>query len=146
MDVDSPNWRLTLDDIPFMDKLPPSETPKVGTVEDWYYINLTGDTHPMHTYLVTFQVVRRFPFDAEAYEEAVGEGPNGGVPGGTDPTPYRTGPDPRPTRPNGASRTPSRPTPAKSRSSARSSTSRPALPRRSPTCTTATSSNTRTTT
>ena len=37
--------------------------------------------------------MRRFPFDAEAYEEAVGEGPNGGVPGGTDPTPYRTGPD-----------------------------------------------------
>jgi spore coat protein A len=93
VDVDSPNWRLTLDDIPFMDNLPASETPKVGTVEDWYYINLTGDTHPMHTHLVTFQVARRFPFDAEAYEEAVGEGPNGGVPGGTDPTPYRTGPD-----------------------------------------------------
>ena len=58
VDVDSPNWRLTLDDIPFMDNQPASETPKVGTVEDWYYINLTGDTHPMHTHLVTFQVVR----------------------------------------------------------------------------------------
>jgi spore coat protein A len=76
-----------------MANLPTSETPKVGTVEDWYYINLTGDTHPMHTHLVPFQVVRRFPFDAEAYETEVGEGPNGGVPGGTDPTPYRTGPD-----------------------------------------------------
>lgn len=93
IDVDSPNWRLTLSDNPFMDNLPATETPKVGTIEDWYYINLTGDTHPMHTHLVTFQVVRRFPFDAEAYETAVGEGPNGGVPGGTDPTPYRTGPD-----------------------------------------------------
>jgi spore coat protein A len=93
IDVDSDNWRLTLNDNPFMDNLPATETPKVGTIEDWYYINLTGDTHPMHTHLVTFQVVRRFPFDAEAYETAIGEGSNGGVPGGTDPTPYRTGPD-----------------------------------------------------
>ena len=93
VDVDSDRWRLTLSDNPFMDNLPATETPKVGTIEDWYYVNLTGDTHPMHTHLVTFEVVRRFPFDAEAYETAIGEGPNGGVPGGTDPTPYRTGPD-----------------------------------------------------
>ena len=47
----------------------------------------------MHTHLVTFQVVRRFPFDAVAYAAAAGTGPNGGVPGGTDPEPFRTGPD-----------------------------------------------------
>jgi spore coat protein A len=91
--ADTSDWRLTLSDNPFMDNLPPTETPTVGTVEDWYYINLTEDTHPMHTHLVTFQVVRRFPFDDDAYVAAVGTGPNGGVPGGTDPTPFRTGPD-----------------------------------------------------
>ena len=67
-----------------------TETPKVGTVEDWVYVNLTGDTHPTHMYLVTFQVVGRTPFDAEAYEEG-NEGPHG-VPGGIDPTPFATGP------------------------------------------------------
>jgi spore coat protein A len=45
----------------------------------------------MHTHLVTFQVVGRTPFDAEAYEEAYG-GPNG-VPGGIDPSPFATGPE-----------------------------------------------------
>jgi spore coat protein A, manganese oxidase len=69
---------------------PTTETPKVGTVEDWVYINLTPDTHPMHTHLVTFQVIGRTPFDVGAYEEAF-EGPNG-VPGGIDPTPFATGP------------------------------------------------------
>ena len=49
---------------------PTTETPKVGTIEDWVYINMTGDTHPMHSHLVTFQVVGRTPFDVEAYEEA----------------------------------------------------------------------------
>jgi spore coat protein A len=62
----------------------------VGTVEDWVYINMTGDTHPMHTHLVTFQVIGRTPFDAEAYEAAYG-GRNG-VPGGIDPAAFATGP------------------------------------------------------
>jgi spore coat protein A len=62
----------------------------VGTVEDWVFINLTPDTHPMHTHLVTFQVIGRTPFDVEAYEEG-NEGPHG-VPGGIDPTPFATGP------------------------------------------------------
>ena len=64
--------------------------PAAGTVEDWVYINMTGDTHPMHTHLVTFQVVGRTPFDVDAYQAAYG-GPNG-VPGGIDPTPFATGP------------------------------------------------------
>jgi spore coat protein A len=66
------------------------ESPTVGTVEDWVYINLTGDTHPMHTHLVTHQVIGRTPFNADAYADAYG-GPNG-VPGGIDPTPFATGP------------------------------------------------------
>jgi spore coat protein A len=67
-----------------------SETPRAGTVEDWVYVNLTEDTHPMHTHLFTHQVIGRTPFDAEAYAQAHG-GPNG-VPGGIDPSPFATGP------------------------------------------------------
>jgi spore coat protein A len=66
------------------------ETPRAGTVEDWVYVNLTEDTHPMHTHLFTHQVIGRTPFDAEAYAQAHG-GPNG-VPGGIDPSPFATGP------------------------------------------------------
>jgi spore coat protein A len=88
IDVDEPTWFLNLNGLHFEDAV--TETPKVGTVEDWVYINVTGDTHPMHTHLVTFQVIGRTPFDAEAYEDAYG-GPDG-VPGGIDPTPFATGP------------------------------------------------------
>jgi spore coat protein A len=66
------------------------EAPRAGTVEDWVYINMTGDTHPMHTHLFTHQVIGRTPFDAEAYQERYG-GP-AGVPGGIDPSPFATGP------------------------------------------------------
>jgi spore coat protein A len=86
--VDTPDWFLNLNALHFEDEI--TETPRVGTIEDWVYINVTGDTHPMHSHLVTFQVVGRTPFDAEAYEAAFG-GPNG-VPGGIDPTPFATGP------------------------------------------------------
>jgi spore coat protein A len=89
IDPEEIDWTLNLNGVPFgQDAVP--VTPKVGTVEDWVYVNLTGDTHPMHMHLVTFQVVGRTPFDAEAYEMAFG-GPNG-VPGGIDPTPFATGP------------------------------------------------------
>jgi spore coat protein A len=89
IDADEATWFLNLNGVHF-DEGPVTETPKVGTVEDWVYINLTADTHPMHTHLVTFQVIGRTPFDVEAYEEA-NEGPHG-VPGGIDPTPFATGP------------------------------------------------------
>lgn len=51
---------------------------------------MTGDTHPMHTHLVTHQVVGRTPFNVAAYQARYG-GPKG-VPGGIDPTPFATGP------------------------------------------------------
>jgi spore coat protein A, manganese oxidase len=89
IDPDDPTWFLNLNGLHF-DQGPVTETPKLGTVEDWVYINLTADTHPMHIHLVTFQVIGRTPFDAEAFELAH-EGPNG-VPGGIDPTPFATGP------------------------------------------------------
>jgi spore coat protein A len=82
-------WFLNLNGVRF-DEGDVTETPRVGTVEDWVYVNLTADTHPMHMHLVTFQVVGRTPFDVEAYEAAYG-GDNG-VPGGIDPTPFATGP------------------------------------------------------
>ncbi|MGZ4213370.1 MAG: multicopper oxidase family protein [Actinomycetota bacterium] len=89
IDTDEPTWFLNLNGVHF-DERPITETPKVGTVEDWVYVNMTGDTHPMHTHLVTFQVIGRTPFDVVAYEEA-NEGLHG-VPGGIDPTPFATGP------------------------------------------------------
>ena len=88
VDPEEVTWYLNLNGMRFED--PSTEFPKLGTVEDWVYINVTGDTHPMHTHLVTSQVIGRTPFDAEAYEAAHG-GPNG-VPGGIDPTPFATGP------------------------------------------------------
>jgi spore coat protein A, manganese oxidase len=81
-------WYLNLNGVRF-DEGPVMETPKVGAVEDWVYINMTGDTHPMHMHLVTFQVIGRTPFDTEAFEDAYG-GANG-VPGGIDPSPFATG-------------------------------------------------------
>jgi spore coat protein A len=89
IDTDEPTWFLNLNGVHF-DEGPVTEAPKVGTVEDWVYINMTGDTHPMHTHLVTFQVIGRTPFDVDAFEEAY-EGPHG-VPGGIDPTSFATGP------------------------------------------------------
>ena len=89
IDAETEDWFLDINGLRF-DEGPVSENPRVGTVEDWVYINMTGDTHPMHTHLVTFQVVDRTPFDVEAYELAYG-GPNG-VPGGIDPSPFATGP------------------------------------------------------
>ena len=90
IDIDEPTWDLNLNALPF--GAPITEKPKVGTIEDWVYINLTGDTHPIHSHLVTFQVVGRTPFDAEAYEEAYEPPGGGGVPGGIDPVDFVTGP------------------------------------------------------
>ena len=87
------NWTLNLNSLDFETVLTggtETETPQAGTVEDWVYINMTGDTHPMHTHLVTHQVIGRTPFDVDAYQTAFG-GPKG-VPGGHDPTPFATGP------------------------------------------------------
>ncbi len=82
-------WFLNLNGLHFGES-GGTETPAVGTVEDWVYVNLTPDTHPMHTHLFTHQVIGRTPFNVAAYQAANG-GPNG-VPGGIDPTPFATGP------------------------------------------------------
>ena len=89
--AETADWFLNLNAAAFSQGPSPDDpNPAAGTVEDWVYINMTGDTHPMHTHLVTFQVVGRTPFDVNAYQAKYG-GPNG-VPGGIDPTPFATGP------------------------------------------------------
>jgi spore coat protein A len=88
IDAEEAGWYLNLNGLHFL--ADPTEEPQLDTIEDWVYVNLTGDTHPMHMHLVTFQVVGRTPFDAEAYEEEYG-GPDG-VPGDIDPSPFATGP------------------------------------------------------
>jgi len=47
-----------------------TETPTLGTTEDWYFINLTGDTHPIHTHLASFQLVSRQTIDVAKYTAA----------------------------------------------------------------------------
>jgi spore coat protein A len=86
--AETADWFLNLNAAAFSQASEQDANPAAGTVEDWVYINMTGDTHPMHTHLVTFQVVGRTPFDVAAYQAANG-GPN--VPGGIDPTPFATG-------------------------------------------------------
>jgi spore coat protein A, manganese oxidase len=87
--TDTDAWFLNLDGLHF-DQQGQGPTPVAGSVEDWVYVNLTGDTHPMHTHLFTHQVVGRTPFDVARYL-ADNAGPDG-APGGIDPSPYATGP------------------------------------------------------
>ena len=92
--AETAGWTLNLNGVDFESR-PVTETPKAGTVEDWVWVNMTGDTHPMHVHLVTFQVVGRTPYDAAAYQARYG-GP-AGVPGGISPDPFATGPMEPPT-------------------------------------------------
>lgn len=46
---------------------PISETPRVGSTEEWVIANLTADTHPIHLHLVQFQLLDRQDFDATGY-------------------------------------------------------------------------------
>jgi spore coat protein A, manganese oxidase len=52
---------------PYLDKstgLPGVTTmPHANAVEDWLFVNHTGDTHPIHLHLVTFEVLDRTPID-----------------------------------------------------------------------------------
>ena len=47
---------------------PVSEDPEEGSTEEWVIVNLTGDTHPIHTHLTQFQLVGRYTLtDPDAY-------------------------------------------------------------------------------
>jgi spore coat protein A len=64
--------QLNVEDAPYLDEqtmLPDVTTrPGVNAVEDWLLVNTTGDTHPIHLHLVTFEVIDRRPFDVDAYD------------------------------------------------------------------------------
>ena len=45
-----------------------TETPRIGSTEDWYIVNLTPDWHPIHLHLTQFQLVERIPFNADQYK------------------------------------------------------------------------------
>lgn len=46
---------------------PPSNYVEVGETNDWDFINLTDDMHPMHIHLIQFQVVHRRRFERQKY-------------------------------------------------------------------------------
>ena len=74
--AETPSWKLNLNAHPYGGPSPVTETLKWNGVEDWYYVNTTPDTHPMHTHLFTFKVMGRYNYDVEGYVAAHG-GPNG---------------------------------------------------------------------
>jgi spore coat protein A len=64
-----------------------SELPQVGATEEWEIINLTADTHPIHTHLVQFQLLSRQTFQANKYIKAynaafTGTAPSAALPAG----------------------------------------------------------------
>jgi spore coat protein A len=75
VDPGGPNWKLNLNAHPYGDGSEFTETLKWKSVEDWYFVNTTGDTHPMHTHLFTFHVMGRYDCDIEGFVAANG-GPN----------------------------------------------------------------------
>jgi len=67
----TPNWKLNLNARPYGDTTD-GEMLKWNAVEDWYYVNFTPDTHPMHTHLFTFRVMGRYNFDTKGYAAKFG--------------------------------------------------------------------------
>jgi FtsP/CotA-like multicopper oxidase with cupredoxin domain len=72
----TPTWKLNLNAHPYGDPNPVIETLTWNAIEDWYFVNTTPDTHPMHTHLFTFTVMGRYNCDIKGYVAARG-GPNG---------------------------------------------------------------------
>jgi FtsP/CotA-like multicopper oxidase with cupredoxin domain len=76
----TPAWKLNLNARPYGDTTE-AETVHWKTVEDWYFVNLTPDTHPMHTHLFSFTVMGRYNLDVNGFVAASNTagalGPNG---------------------------------------------------------------------
>lgn len=79
---------------------PVDEAPLAGTIEDWSFVNVSADTHPIHIHLINFQVMGRAPLDGLAYAAALAAArakqpgappllPNNTI----DPTPFLLGPE-----------------------------------------------------
>ncbi|QIB70796.1 multicopper oxidase domain-containing protein [Aminipila butyrica] len=85
---------MTLNGLPWM--APVTETPRVGSTEDWFIINLLGGAHPIHLHLVPFQIISRQAIDADAYQkkwqELNGTPPIMNAPLAVPFEPYLTGP------------------------------------------------------
>jgi FtsP/CotA-like multicopper oxidase with cupredoxin domain len=45
-----------------------TELPRVGTTEEWYFQNLTEDTHPIHVHLIEFQLEDRQLIDKDRFK------------------------------------------------------------------------------
>jgi spore coat protein A, manganese oxidase len=73
----TPSWTLNLNANPFDGEGNGfRETLQHNRIEDWYFVNTTADTHPMHTHLFGFQVMGRYKFDVKGFVAAFG-GPTG---------------------------------------------------------------------
>ena len=48
---------------------PVTDFVKIGSIEQWRFINSTDDAHPMHLHLVQFQIVNRQGFDIVAFQK-----------------------------------------------------------------------------
>jgi spore coat protein A len=94
--AETENWELNLNAIPYgageTGETPVAEELTWNNVEDWYFVNTTGDTHPMHTHLFTFRVMGRYNLDVNGL--AAKYGTDNGVPQLDDPAnqlaPYLT--------------------------------------------------------
>jgi spore coat protein A len=61
MDSQGRSLGVRIDDKGYDD--PVTETPKLGSMEKWRFINTTEDAHPMHLHLVQFQILHKQGFD-----------------------------------------------------------------------------------
>jgi spore coat protein A len=80
---------------------PVDEAPRADTVEEWWFVNISADTHPIHMHLTNFQVMGRTPLDGAAYAAALEAARQAGttLPNNTiDPTPFLLGPEVLPPR------------------------------------------------
>jgi spore coat protein A len=71
------------------------EKPVAGSVEDWAFVNISADTHPIHMHLTNFQVIGRQALDGANYAlalQAARDGKAGAPPlsdnNTIDPTPF----------------------------------------------------------
>ena len=74
--ADTPTWKLNINARPYGGPSPLTERLIWKATEDWYYVNMTPDTHPMHTHLFGFKVMGRYNFNAAGYAATYG-GANG---------------------------------------------------------------------
>jgi spore coat protein A len=92
----TPEWELNLNARPYgageTDEIAAAEQLTWNDVEDWYFVNTTADTHPMHTHLFTFRVMGRYNVDIDGLVAAFGTA--NGVPqlDSTELAPYLTSP------------------------------------------------------